>query len=179
MNIKTSSELIKEKFDGLYPNIPLMIATIIAFIIIGIILWFFFYKPIKKMMKERKDFVQDNIDLSIKQKEESLLMLEQANENLKNARLTADEIVTQAKIKAEKVSEFYTNKAKTEAKRLLDETMVDINTQQKEFQLNAKKYIVEIATDLSQKILKREMSQSTHNEIIDKYLTTDSDVEEL
>ncbi|MCU9939216.1 hypothetical protein NW739_06700 [Mycoplasmopsis felis] len=57
--------------------------------------------------------------------------------------------------------------------------MVDINTQQKEFQLNAKKYIVEIATDLSQKILKREMSQSTHDEIIDKYLTTDSDVEEL
>ncbi|UWV79374.1 hypothetical protein NW066_01780 [Mycoplasmopsis felis] len=57
--------------------------------------------------------------------------------------------------------------------------MVDINTQQKEFQLNAKKYIVEIATDLSQKILKREMSQSTRDEIIDKYLTTDSDVEEL
>ncbi|WP_334687664.1 ATP synthase F0 subunit B [Mycoplasmopsis felis] len=79
-------------------------------------LWFFFYKPIKKMMKERKDFVQDNIDLSIKQKEESLLMLEQANENLKNARLTADEIVTKLKLKQKKYLNFIQTKQKQKLK---------------------------------------------------------------
>ncbi|WP_435129327.1 F0F1 ATP synthase subunit B [Mycoplasma sp. 6243] len=172
-------QAVAGKFEGLFPSIPIMIATIIAFIIVAIILWIFFYKPIKKMMKARRDFVQNNIDESVRQKEASILALNKANENLKNAHTQADNIITNAKIKAEKVAEFYTIKAQTEAKRLLSETALDINAQQKEFQQNAKKYIVEVATDLSQKILRREISQQTQDEIVNQFLNTDKEVEDL
>ncbi|TDV24103.1 F-type H+-transporting ATPase subunit b [Mycoplasmopsis mustelae] len=173
------NQTISEKFKGLFPSIPLMIATILAFILAAILLWFLFYKPVKKAMKKRREFIQGNIDDSVKQKEESVLILNQANENLKNAHVQADKIITNAKIKAEKVSDFYRNKAKTEAKRMLNETALDIKAQQKEFEENSKKYIVTVATELSEKILKREMSQQTQDEIVQTFLNTDKEVDEL
>lgn len=169
----------EELFKGLFPSIPLMIATVIAFIIVFALLFYFVYKPIKKMMKERHDFVQSNIDDSIKNKEESILRLNDANASLKNAHSQADQIITQAKIKAEKVSEVYVQNAKTESKRLLEETALDIKNQQRQFDFKSKKYVVEIATEMAKKILKREISKETQDELILEYLNSEKSVEEL
>lgn len=73
----------KNLFEGLFPSIPLMIATIIAFMIVCGLIFYLVYKPIKKLMKERAAFIQNNIDASIKQKEESILKLNDANQSLK------------------------------------------------------------------------------------------------
>ncbi|MBN4083391.1 F0F1 ATP synthase subunit B [Mycoplasma sp. CSL10137] len=175
----SAGEQLKEEFLGIFPSIPLMIATILAFIIVFAALWYFLYKPVKKMMKNRHDFIQNNIDDSISKKEESIKTLNEANAQLKNAHVQADNILTKAKLKAEKIAEFYTNQATIKSKRLLDETRLDISAQQKEFDLNSKKYIVEIATQLSEKILKREISKDTQDKIIDQFLNSDKEVEEL
>lgn len=169
----------KNLFEGLFPSIPLMIATIIAFMIVCGLIFYLVYKPIKKLMKERAAFIQNNIDASIKQKEESILKLNNANQSLKNAHIQADEIITKAKIKAEKTVEVYLHNAKTESKRLLEETNIDIENQKKQFDFNSRRYVVEVATELAQKILKREISQNTQDQIIEQYLNSDKDVEEL
>ncbi|WP_245579615.1 F0F1 ATP synthase subunit B [Mycoplasma leonicaptivi] len=170
---------LNEKIVGLFPSIPIIIATIIAFIIVFITLYFLVHKPVKKLIKARQDFIQNNIDDSIKQKEESILKLNQVNETLKNAHIQADNIITSAKIKAEKVSEHQIELSKKEAKRMLEETSIDIQTQQRQFQHNSKKYVVEVATDLAKKILKREITPETQKDLIDQYLNTDKEVEEL
>ncbi|QKT05514.1 F0F1 ATP synthase subunit B [Mycoplasma sp. OR1901] len=175
----SAGEQLKEKFLGIFPSIPLMIATILAFVIVFAALWFFLYKPVKKMMQDRHNFIQSNIDDSISKKEESIKTLNEANVQLKNAHVQADNILTKAKLKAEKVAEFYKNQATIKSKRLLDETRLDISTQQKEFDENSKKYIVEIATQLSEKILKREISKDTQDKIIDQFLNSNKEVEEL
>lgn len=169
----------KDLFAGLFPSIPLMIATILAFIIVCSLLFYLVYKPIKKLMKERERFIQSNIDDSIQQKQESILKLNEANQSLKNAHIQADQIISKAKIKAEKTAEVYLNSAKTESKRLLEETNIDIANQKKQFDFNSRRYVVEIATELAEKILKREITQTTQDQIINQYLNTDKDVEEL
>ncbi|WP_426461587.1 F0F1 ATP synthase subunit B [Mycoplasma hafezii] len=170
---------LDEKFAQIFPSWPIMIATIIAFIILFVVLWKLLYNPVKKMIKERQEFIQQNIDDSIKQKEESVEKLEEANLNLINARKQADIIITKAKIRAEKVSNLYTQKAKAQSKRLLEETQIDIDLQKQEFEANSKKYVVQVATELADKILKREISAETQNEIIDRFLNSDKSVDEI
>ncbi|WP_334686628.1 F0F1 ATP synthase subunit B [Mycoplasmopsis cynos] len=168
-----------ELFGGLFPSIPIVIATIIAFLIVFGLLFYFVYKPVKKLMKERQEFMQNNIDETIKNKEESILRLNDANEGLKNAHIQADQIISQAKIKAEKISDVYIHNAKIESKRILDETSIDISAQQREFNFNSKRYVVEVATEMVKKILKREITKETQDAIITEYLNSDKSVEEL
>ncbi|MFU2193159.1 F0F1 ATP synthase subunit B [Mycoplasma sp. 4079] len=164
------NQQVQEKFNGLFPSVPMMIATIIAFLIVFLLLTYLLYKPVKKMMKNRTNFIQENINSAIKQKEDSLEVLNDANEKLKEAHKQADSIVNKAKIKAGEVSKTYIDKAKAESYRLLEETNQDIALQKKEFDANAKKYVIQVATELAEKILRKEISPETQDEIIKNYL---------
>ncbi|VEU70313.1 F0F1 ATP synthase subunit B [Mycoplasmopsis glycophila] len=170
---------IAEKFNQIFPSWPMMLATIISFVIVFTVLTKLVYKPVKKMIQERQNYIQENINQSVKQTEISLAKLDEANANLINSRKQADIIITKAKLRAEKVSDLYTLKAKAQSKRLLEETHLDIEAQKREFEENSKKYVVQVATELADKILKREISQETQSEIIDKFLNSDKEVDEI
>ncbi|QCZ37001.1 F0F1 ATP synthase subunit B [Mycoplasma nasistruthionis] len=169
---KESGTIIKEKFDSLFPSVSMMIATIIAFGIVFLILTYLLYKPVKAMMKRRAEYIQSNIDQSLELKNQSLTALDNANEKLKEAHKQADLIVTQAKIKSAEVTETYLAKAKADAKRLREETDIDIASQQREFDNNAKQYIVKVATEMAEQILKKEISKESQDQIIDKFLNS-------
>lgn len=176
---KSATEGLQEKFSTLFPSIPLMLATIIAFAICFGFLFFFLYRPVRKMIAKRQQFIQKNIDDAISYKQESLDKLNLANDNLKNSHKQSDMIINNAKIKAEKVIDRYTKKAKDDARRLIEETNLDIQAQQREFDKNSKKYITEVAVELANKILKREISKSTQQEIIDEFLKDNSPIEDI
>ncbi|ADE19484.1 F0F1 ATP synthase subunit B [Mycoplasma crocodyli] len=164
------SESISERFLKIFPNVPMMIATIISFILCFLFLTYFLYKPVKKAMMKRHEFIQKNIDDSIESKIEAAKLVETANEKLKEAHKQSDIVINQAKTRAEKVILSYTTKAKSDAKHLLEEAHLDIESQQIEFERESKKRIAEAAVDLSKKILKKEISKSTQKEIIDDFL---------
>ncbi|VEU76553.1 F0F1 ATP synthase subunit B [Mycoplasmopsis columboralis] len=163
-------EGIAEKFQAIFPSIPLMIATIIAFIVIATIMYIFLRKPIAKMLRERKEYIQQNIDESIKIKEEMIQKLNDANANLENSNKQAEVIINRAKLKAEQVIVTYIAKAKNDSKQLIEEAHLDINKQQKEFEQNSRLIVAETAKELAEKILQREISQSTQEEIIESFL---------
>lgn len=167
---KDFAESISEKFSAIFPSVPLMIATILAFIILFVVLYVFVRKPVKEMIKRRKDFIQNNIDESIKIKEEMIEKLNQANVVLENANNQAESIVNRGYVRSEKIVIEYTGKAKNDAKQLLEEAHLDINKQQKEFELKSRQIVAQTAKELAEKILKREISKESTEEIIEKFL---------
>ncbi|WP_236094574.1 F0F1 ATP synthase subunit B [Mycoplasma anserisalpingitidis] len=172
-------ESISERFVGLFPNIPMMIATIISFTLAFIFLTFFLYKPVKKMLKERHDFIQSNIDESIKVKEEAINKTNEANKHLQDAHIQANKIVNDAKVRSEKVIIAYTAKAKLDSKTLLEEAKLDIKAQKREFNEHAKDKIATLAIELAEKIVKKEISRKNHEEIIEDFLKSDITIEDL
>ncbi|UUD35901.1 ATP synthase F0 subunit B [Mycoplasmopsis citelli] len=167
-------EGISDKFEAIFPSIPLMIATIIAFIAIGIITYVFLRKPLQQMLQKRKEFIQNNIDQSIKFKEEMIQKVNEANLNLENSNQQAEVIINRAKLKAEQLILAYVAKAKNDSKQLIEEAHLDINKQQKEFEQNSREIVAQTAKQLAEKILQREISQSTQEEIIDAFLAEDN-----
>ncbi|WP_051616709.1 F0F1 ATP synthase subunit B [Mycoplasmopsis sturni] len=167
---KDFAESISEKFSAIFPSVPLMIATILAFIILFVVLYVFVRKPVKEMIKRRKDFIQNNIDESIKIKEEMIEKLNQVNVVLENANNQAESIVNRGYVRSEKIVIEYTGKAKNDAKQLLEEAHLDINKQQKEFKLKSRQIVAQTAKELAEKILKREISKESTEEIIEKFL---------
>ncbi|WP_036431904.1 F0F1 ATP synthase subunit B [Mycoplasmopsis cricetuli] len=172
-NNKDLPTSITEKFEAIFPSIPLMIATVIAFIIIFVFTYVFLKKPIAQIIKKRQQFIQDNIDSSVKLKEELIEKINESNTILENSNKQGEKIVNQAKLRAEQVVINFMAKAKHDSKQLIEEAHLDIEKQKKEFEENSRKIVALTAKELAEKILKKEVSQQTQEEIIEAFLNND------
>ncbi|MEX0363732.1 F0F1 ATP synthase subunit B [Mycoplasmopsis synoviae] len=177
--VVTASDEIAKRFNNLFPSIPMMLATFIAFVIVFLLLFFFLYKPVKKMIRKRQEFIQSQIYDSIKAKEDSLAKLSQAQAELIESHKQSVNIVNNAKSKAQEILASYKNKAISDANRLIEETQIDLNERKKEFDKNSRILIAETATEIAQRILKREISKSTQDEIIKDFLEDKTPIEDI
>lgn len=161
---------LAETFQKLFPNLPLMIATIIAFIIVIFFLTFFFYKPVRRMVKNRQDFIQKNIDDSIENKQKSLNSFNEAQDSLVQAKIKASEIVSKAKFEAEKVVIEYTNRANNEAERIMKNAEQEIKNDKKRFEEDSHQAIIDVAFELANKLVEKEISPDKEKKLIEEYL---------
>ncbi|UVD81849.1 F0F1 ATP synthase subunit B [Mycoplasma iguanae] len=168
-NISIQTQM-QNLFERLSPNLWVMISTLIALVILLVVLTYLVYKPVKKMLAERKKFIQDNIDASVKSREKALEFEKEKQKELLESKTIAFEIVRNAKIESEKIIWQYTENAKKEYKKILDSAAVAINLKEQQFREQAKQEVVEIGTEIASKILEKKVTPQTESEIIKKIL---------
>ncbi|WP_237022748.1 F0F1 ATP synthase subunit B [Mycoplasma miroungigenitalium] len=164
------TEAFTEKFEKLFPSWPMFVATLVSLVLVLIILWYFLYKPVKKAIKQRQDYIQSNIDQAEQANVSSQELLAKANMKLLNAHDEARNVVKDAKHEGEKVLVTYLEKAKRESKRIINEAKADVKLQKQELLEENQKHIAAAAAMLSRKILKEEVNSDIENKIIDEFL---------
>ncbi|KKB26628.1 ATP synthase F0 sector subunit b [Mycoplasmopsis meleagridis] len=170
---KTNSSLpeaLSEKFEKIFPSWPIMVATLIAFVIVIIVLYFLTHKPINKAIKARQKYIQDNIDSAKRLNDESQVKLNQANQKLSQAHDEATKIVQEAINNGNKKARQEIEQARITSKRMIEEARMDVKKQKEEFFEESKKHIAEVASELSKKILQSSVSKETEDAIIDEFL---------
>lgn len=170
VNSKPSTGGLSEKLDQLMPSIWIMIATLGALCILIIILTKFLYKPVKKMVKNRQDFIQKNIDDSIEAKKNALLLEKESREELEISRSKAQEIISTSKIEGELIKKEYISQGQYESKRLIDESKQNIQANIKKIKSESHDEIVAIAIDISKKIINENIDTKQANKYLDEYL---------
>ena len=120
---RPGTDSIGEKVNQLMPSLYIMIATLGSFVVLLLILTKLLYKPVKKMVKNRQDFIQKNIDDSINAKQNAINLEQEARDRLVDSKLMALEIINKSKLDAEVLKHqyiclLYTSDAADEAKRV-------------------------------------------------------------
>ncbi|WP_029512782.1 F0F1 ATP synthase subunit B [Mycoplasmopsis iners] len=167
---QTLSESLTEKFAKIFPTWPMMVATLIALALSILFLYFLAYKPIKKAIKARQEYIQNNIDSAKALKDQSQQQLDQANEKLAQAQNEASQIVQDGINRSNKIMMNYIAHARNTSKRMLEEARMDVAKQKEEFFEESKNQIAEVASELSKKILQSTVSPETEQAIIDEFL---------
>ena len=85
-----------------------LLATLVLFLVMRAKL----FKPIQKLLNDRKAYIRSNIEESENKKEEAANMQNEYEEQLKQAKIEAREIVAEAKKRRDEI----VSKAETEAK---------------------------------------------------------------
>ncbi|AXE60577.1 hypothetical protein DA803_00505 [[Mycoplasma] phocae] len=160
------SEELNKAFSGLSFNWPYFVFSLITLCIIVLIITFLVYKPLKKMVQKRQKFIQNNIDDSIKAKEDALKIREKNDKAIIDADLQANNIISLAKIEGEKIIDNSTIQAKRKAEIIISQADILINKKQSEFEKKQKKLIIESAVALSEKILGREIKNKDNLKMI-------------
>ena len=160
--------------DLLLPHIGLFFWTMLSFIIVLIILKKFAWKPIISSLNEREKSIADSIASAekikgemaqLKNDNEALLVKarEERAQLLKDAKLTSDKMIADAK-----------NEAKVQGAKMIAEAQSAIEYQKQAAVNELKNQVGKLVIEVSEKILRRELSNKAEQETYIKKLAEES-----
>jgi F-type H+-transporting ATPase subunit b len=142
-----------------------MIFPLISFIVLVLIMAKLLYKPVQRILKNRADRVeqdmQDAADKSAKA-QELYLEYEQKVKDIESER-TAILDATRKQANDHKVAIL--EAAKIEAQELKDRASRDINTERERIKEEVHQAIVEISTDMAEKLISVNIDKNAHSKL--------------
>ena len=152
------------------PNWPSFVAQLGALIVLIIVVIIFAYKPVKKIINKRQDYIENNI----KEAEESKAKWQEnelkSQETVLASQRTAADIVAEAKVDAQKERAAILEQAKQEAVQMKLDAENDIARMESEAQEQIKKEIVNVALDASRELLGREVSSKDNDRLLNEFV---------
>ena len=163
--------LTSESFvNKLIPNWPSFVTQLGALIVLITVVIIFAYKPVKKILKKRQDYIDENIKEAEKSKatwQENEL---KSKETVLASERTAADIVAEAKIDAQKERQVILDNTQEEVNRMKRDAENDIARMEVEAQESIRKEIVNVALDASKELLGREVSSKDNDRLLKEFI---------
>ena len=122
------------------------------------------------MLRARQEFIQNNINESIKAKEKALEAQESIDLKINDANIKVSNLILEAKSESEKIINDGMQKAQKQSELLLQQANILVEKKYKDFELEQKKIIIENAVELARKILKRELKDKDNKKLISELM---------
>lgn len=167
-NPVSKSEII----NNLFPNLWVFIAHIIGSIVLMIAIFLLLWKPIKKSLNKRYEYITKQLNDAKKNKELAMIEMQEANQLKINAISHAMEITTSAQTNAFNIIENANQEAKKNSEKILNDAKNEIKKAKINAEIDAKNNIINIAFDVASSILKKEIDKNNNNQYIDEILNS-------
>lgn len=161
--------------NNLFPNLWVFISHVLsAGILISVMTWLV-WKPAKKTLQKRHDYIAKQIADAEKSKEAASMELAEANQLKVDALSQAMTIKTKAQADALGIIEQAKSDAQVEAQKLKVKAQEDILREKQEIQDEAQEDIINIAFDVAGSILNKEVDKQDRDKYIDELLSSISE----
>ncbi len=159
-----------QSLDVISVNLWQLLVSLLNLVIIFVIVKRFLYKPVKKMLTNRQNAIEEDYNRAEEAKNQALTEKQQYEEKLSGAKKEADGVIRSAvKIAKARENEIIEN-AKAEAQGIVSRAKEDALLEKKKAENEVKKEIIEVGALLSEKMLKREINKEDHKEMIDSFI---------
>ncbi len=148
----------------LTPGFGLIIWTLLAFIIVLILLKKYAWKPILNSMNEREQGIADSLATAEKIKLEMTKMKSEHEELLVTAREERGQMLRDAKDTKDKIISEAKEQAKIETNKIIADAQSVINQQKMAALTDLKNQVGNLVVEVSEKILRRELSNKQEQE---------------
>lgn len=162
-----TSEEFKKR---LFPNWVSFVVQLSALVVLITVILIFAYKPVKKILQKRQDYIESNIKDAEKSKavwQENEL---KSKETVLASERTAADIVAGAKLEANKEREAILESTQLEVNKMKADAQNDIARMELEAQEEIKKEIVSVALDASKELLGREVSSKDNDRLLSEFI---------
>jgi len=160
--------------DLLLPHFGLIVWTLLAFLIVFFILKKFAWKPILKSLGEREDNIANSIASAERIKLE-MAQLKNDNETLLvKAREERAQMLKEAKDIKDKMIHDAKEQAKEAAAKIVADAHASINQQKMAAITDLKNQVGKLVIEVSEKVLRRELSDKPAQEIFIKKLAEEA-----
>jgi F-type H+-transporting ATPase subunit b len=151
-------------------NIGDMLVQLVVFIVLLVLLKKFAWGPFMNMMKEREDYISNEIDTAEKSREEAQRMQREASEELKKTRQDAQKIIEDARQTAAQQEQSIIQSARTEADRMKDSAKQEIVQEKEKAIQSLKDQVASMSVMIASKVIEKELSEKDQDHLIQQYI---------
>jgi F-type H+-transporting ATPase subunit b len=144
-------------FSPIKPDLGLILWTTIIFSLFYLLIGKFSYGPITNALKKRQGDIQDALDEAKKAKEEMAGLKAENEKLMAQAREERAIMLKEAKEAGSTIVNEAKDKAKSEAQKILSNTQMEIENQKRSAMLELKNEIGNMALDIAEKVIKKEL----------------------
>lgn len=148
-----------------------MIATLINTLILFLVLKHFLFKPVNKILDERKKNVEETYRQADEKLTEAARLESEYTEKLANAKEESAEIVKNATKRAQTRSDEIIAEAKSEASSIIVKANADIEKEKKRAVNQIKDEISDIALAVAEKVVEKEIDPKDHERLIESFIS--------
>jgi F-type H+-transporting ATPase subunit b len=148
------------------PGIGLAFWMLLSFSILLFILTKFAWKPIAKMLKAREDAIDNALHAAEKAREEILLIQNENEALLAQAKEERDLILAEARKIKDKILEEAKDKANAEGQRIIDTARENIHFEKMQAITDLKNEVAKLSIEIAEKILRDELSNKDKSQQI-------------
>lgn len=159
-------EIIKE--FGLNPI--LLIAQIVNFTILLLLLKKFLYKPVLKVLDERKKTIAQSLKNATEIEEKLQKTAQEQEKLLEKAKSEADNLIKEAKSEAKALSEKTLASAANQVSEMMEKNKIELNLEREQMINRAKKDLAEIVVAASLKIAQKTVAADDNKKMVKEAL---------
>lgn len=157
-------------YSKLIPNWMSFLVQFLALIVLLIVVTIFAYKPVKKIIKKRQDFIENNIKESEENKKLALDNKTKSEQLIIESNKKANEIISDANKAAMVEREKVVNETNDIIKKMKIDAEKDIERAKEDAQEEIRKEMVSIALSTSEEILKREVNSKDNQKFAEDFI---------
>ena len=130
----------------------------------------FLFKPVNKILEERRALANAEIDNAVKEKTEALAMKSEYEKNMADAKNKANDILISAQKTASIQSEEMLREASAQASAIKAKAESDIAQEKRKAVNEIKDEIGGMAMEIAGKVIEREIKEDDHKKLIDDFI---------
>lgn len=142
--------------------------TLVIFILVIVVLGKFAWGPLLNALQQREQFIRTSLQEAKDDREAAEARLQEYEERLQQATTEATQIVEQGRQDADKAKARIEETARTEADKMLNRAKREIDLAKQSAIKDLYATSAELATDIAEKVLKRELSSQDHERLIEE-----------
>lgn len=159
-----------QTLDIISINIYSIIISLANLLILFFILKKFLYKPVKRILAERKAQIEEQYSKAEEAEKTAKESQNQWSEKLKNADIEADKIIKDAEANANRKKDIIISNANKKAESIIKSAQDDAESERGKARTEIKNEIADVSTVIAEKILEREIKMEDHRNMIDSFI---------
>ena len=159
-----------QNLDVISVNIWQILISLANLVLLFLIIKKFLYKPVKKVLQQRRDEIDSQYTAAAEAKAEANKSREEWENTMLGAKSKADDIIKTASENAKRRGETIINEAQARADGIIRRAEEDALLERKKSAEGIRREIIEISGALSEKLLEREINNEDHRALIDSFI---------
>lgn len=163
-------EVIKTIGEKLVPNLLSFVVQFLSFLVLIVAVFILAYKPVKKILKKRAEFVENEIKEAKQNNLDAQKSVEEAKELVASSKVQASEILKNAEKQGQEKYDRMLASANDEIVEMKKEAEKDIERAKEEAIQDIRNEMVNVALSASEEILKREVDTDDNKRLAEDFI---------
>ena len=169
-NMENIGQTIKTISEKLVPNLLSFVIQFLSFAILLVVVFVFAYKPVKRILKKRADFVESEIKEARENNLTAQRSIDEAKEIVASSKVQASAIIQKAEQQGQEQYDALIAQAKDEVVMMKKDAEKDIERAKEETLQDIRNEMVKVALGASEEILKREVDNDDNKRLAEDFI---------